>query len=83
MHDEVSRYARPLCIILAVQYLFFFIAESFWCEEGLVRLANGFSELEGRVELYQNGSWIRVCPFNQRTGDAICKRLGFSSKGAW
>ena len=45
-------------------------------------LVNGYSELEGRVELHQDGQQFAVCcPFSPTTANMICKRLGFSSEG--
>lgn len=78
---------RKVCSYIMFQNALICITCTSWvnsecsCESGSVWLVNGYTELEGRVELYRDGSLFTVCPFNQRTGSMICKRLGFSSKG--
>ncbi|XP_022111583.1 scavenger receptor cysteine-rich domain superfamily protein-like [Acanthaster planci] len=44
-----------------------------------VRLANGSSTMEGRVEVYANGAWGTVCDdqFGIRDASVICQELGF------
>lgn len=52
------------------------------CERGTLWLVNGYSELEGRVEVYQDGNQFTVCHrISKGTANRICKRLGFSNKG--
>ena len=47
--------------------------------EVVVRLVNGSTELEGRVEVYYSGEWIRVCNagWHLEDGDVVCRELGF------
>lgn len=44
-----------------------------------VRLANGTSANEGRVEINIHGHWGTICDVNWHFGDAlaICKQLGY------
>ncbi|XP_041472113.1 deleted in malignant brain tumors 1 protein-like isoform X3 [Lytechinus variegatus] len=49
--------------------------------EGDVRLADGPTELEGRVEIFVNGSWSPVCDifFNEEEAEVVCRQLGFDA----
>ena len=48
-----------------------------------MRLVNGGSELEGRVEVCRNSKWGSVCDVNWDDIDArtVCRELGFSVTG--
>ncbi|XP_063960869.1 deleted in malignant brain tumors 1 protein-like isoform X4 [Lytechinus pictus] len=58
-----------------------FQAEGLEHVEGDVRLADGSTELEGRVEIFVNGSWSPVCDnsFNEEEAEVVCRQLGFDA----
>ena len=53
------------------------------CDEGDVRLLEGSTRLEGRVEICSNNVWGTVCHFGWGTADArvVCRQLGLSVAG--
>ncbi|XP_070551036.1 scavenger receptor cysteine-rich domain-containing protein DMBT1-like [Ptychodera flava] len=55
------------------------------CENEIpIRLADGVSSHEGRVEIYHNNEWGTVCDdnFNENAALVVCRQLGFTSVGA-
>ncbi len=51
------------------------------CEDGDVRLVNGSSVLEGRLEICVNHVWGTVCDrrFGTSEAEVACRKLGFAS----
>ena len=53
------------------------------CTEGDIRLVEGSTELEGRVEVCKNNAWGTVCDAGWSSYDArvVCRQLGLSPSG--
>ena len=49
----------------------------------IVRLANGSSHNEGRLEVYYNGIWGTVCNdgWDDKYASLVCAQLGYGSSG--
>ena len=58
-----------------------FISTSYGQIDGDIRLSGGFSDYEGRLEIYYNGQWGTVCDdyfnSNPNAGIVACRQLGF------
>ncbi len=53
------------------------------CDQGDVRLVEGSTSLEGRVEICMNNQWATVCHTSWNNLDArvVCRQLGLSEAG--
>lgn len=53
------------------------------CVQGVIRLVNGNSPYEGRVEFCNNNQWGTVCDdqYDRREAAVICRQLGFGYSG--
>ena len=52
-------------------------------ENGDVRLRDGSTYFEGRVEICKNNEWGTVCidSWNENNARVVCRQLGFSPEG--
>ena len=48
------------------------------CNNGTIRLVNGSTSNEGRVEQCFNGDWVPYCGMSSITASLICKQLGYN-----
>lgn len=55
------------------------------CKDGAVKLADGFNEYEGRVEVCISNTWGTVCArrfsWGTNDGKVVCRQLGHQELG--
>ena len=70
--------------IIALNYIHLIVNDVVYsnCTTGDVRLTDGPTEYEGRVEICMNGVWGSVCDYGWDTSEAItvCKQLGYAGE---
>ena len=49
------------------------------CTNGDVRLVNGTSKFNGRVEYCFEGEWAPLCSLSTYAASLLCKQMGFTS----
>nr|XP_034310797.1 deleted in malignant brain tumors 1 protein isoform X2 [Crassostrea gigas] len=70
------------CEVL-IAFCFFIEIEAYlYQREGLVRLVEGLTQYEGRLEVYKSGQWGTVCDdgLNNNLSVVVCRSLGLSWK---
>jgi serine protease 12 (motopsin) len=60
------------------------VCSDFTARNGDIRLAGGSNVKEGRVEIFQYGTWGTVCDtgFTDTDAKVVCRQLGYSSSSA-
>ena len=69
--------------ILTLHCALYCISLTVSCQKGDVRLVDGQSQNEGRVEVCLNGTWGTVTDYGWSAYDSqvVCRQLGYSPKG--
>lgn len=70
----------PSVILMAAFVQYFLITTWFLVSDSDVRLVDGSSPSEGRLELFYSGEWGTVCSasFTIVEANVVCRQLGYS-----
>ena len=78
--QEVCRYYRLIKHDIACSFLLFILV---LCQNGDIRLVNGTTFYEGRVEICWNETWGTVCDgmWSESGAQVACRQLGYPTTG--
>ena len=84
---KVLRHVATFCVLLLNSRISFFSGSDTLqasCVDGDIRLVNGSSPLEGRVEICMNNAWGTVCnnSFSSSDAEVVCTQLGYRFNGS-
>ena len=76
-------YAEPSDINHTFAHNFLFADPNITCADGAIRLVDGGSKNEGRLEICYQNHWGTVCDddFDSKEAALVCRQLGYPSEG--
>ena len=78
-----TSWGLPDTFLLEMLYSINYLSCAVICQERSVRLVDGNTNTEGRVEVCINETWSTICDNRWSTTDAnvVCGQLGFLNRG--
>ena len=75
----------PSPLLTSISPMSFYFSLCTACNSGDIRLVNGNSPNEGRVEVCNEDGWGTVCDnlWTQEDANVACRQAGFSRFGEW